>query len=68
MKRTKAMQEFVDQQTKAMFGRSMTEAGELGLCVTCGNPLGQFRDELSRKEAGISGMCQKCQDQTFTED
>ena len=24
-----------------------------------------FRDELSRKEFGISGMCQKCQDETF---
>ena len=24
-----------------------------------------FRDALSRKEFGISGMCQKCQDETF---
>jgi hypothetical protein len=25
----------------------------------------EFRDELSRKEFGISGLCQKCQDETF---
>jgi hypothetical protein len=25
-----------------------------------------FRDDLSFKEFGISGMCQKCQDKTFT--
>lgn len=24
-----------------------------------------FRDELSKKEFGISGMCQKCQDSVF---
>lgn len=27
---------------------------------------GPFRDALSYKEYGISGMCQKCQDRVFT--
>lgn len=25
----------------------------------------EFRDEISRKEFKISGLCQKCQDKTF---
>ena len=34
-------------------------------CVICGGPATEFRDALSRKEYGISGMCQKCQDKVF---
>jgi RNA polymerase-binding transcription factor DksA len=36
-----------------------------GKCPTCGGPIGEFKDELSRKEFKISGMCQKCQDKIF---
>ena len=32
------------------------------LCPTCDEPVGLFRDELSKREYNISGMCQKCQD------
>ena len=34
-------------------------------CVTCAEPVGEFKDAISRKEYGISGMCQKCQDSVF---
>lgn len=38
-------------------------------CPFCGkdmsNPRGQFRDALSYKEFGISGLCQDCQDKVF---
>jgi len=40
---------------------------EANKCPTCGaviNP-NEFKDELSKKEFGISGMCQKCQDEVF---
>lgn len=40
---------------------------EEGKCPTCSGPIGTFRDELSRKEYSISGMCQKCQDSIFGE-
>lgn len=40
-----------------------------GRCPTCQGEVGEFRDALSRKEFGISGMCQGCQDNVFgTED
>ena len=38
---------------------------EKGKCPSCGKVPGKFRDELSRREYGISGLCQKCQDKTF---
>ncbi len=38
-----------------------------GQCPTCGQQVNtnSFRDELSRREYSISGMCQSCQDRTF---
>ncbi len=41
---------------------------ELNMCPICDKPIAEdefFRDELSRKEFKISGMCQKCQDESF---
>ena len=34
-------------------------------CCLCGEDAGTFRDSLSEKEFGISGMCQSCQDDVF---
>lgn len=31
----------------------------------CGGPATEFRNEISRREYGISGLCQKCQDDVF---
>jgi len=36
-----------------------------GKCSFCAESLGEFTDELSEREYGISGMCQVCQDKTF---
>ena len=41
---------------------------EMGRCPFCNKDIDvgkEFRDELSRKEFGISGLCQKCQDEVF---
>jgi len=41
----------------------------LGLCPFCGDAvrIEDLRDPLSVKEASISGLCQKCQDEIFSE-
>jgi len=39
-----------------------------GDCPFCGEPIDHihgFRDELSRREFEISGLCQTCQDEVF---
>jgi len=33
--------------------------------IGCGGPAIEFRDEISRREYRISGLCQKCQDLVF---
>ena len=38
---------------------------EKKICPICNNPIGEFKDRLSRKEYEISGMCQTCQDEIF---
>ena len=41
---------------------------ENGKCAWCGSDKikpEDFKDALSLKEFGISGFCQKCQDETF---
>lgn len=45
------------------------DAVKAGICPFCKEPIvmENFRDELSRKEFGISGLCQKCQDETFAD-
>ena len=48
---------------EALFGDSE------GVCPTCNAPLkgdsSEFRDDISRGEYTISGMCQQCQDEVF---
>ena len=52
-----------------LFGRSRLIAIAGKGCVKCGGPAVDFRDEISRKEYGISGLCQCRQDSIFgTED
>lgn len=34
-------------------------------CMFCDTPNVNFRDELSKREYSISGLCQDCQDKTF---
>lgn len=55
------MTDWRDDLAVAMFGRERHG----NVCVTCGGPVEGFRDELSQREYGISGMCQNCQDSVF---
>ena len=50
----------------AGFGKQVDRV-EKGLCPMCGMPVNMedFKDELSRKEAAIGGICQSCQDVIF---
>ena len=49
-------------------GEAVTRA-ESGLCPRCGEKTDHkpFVDELSAKEAAISGFCQPCQDVVFAD-
>lgn len=51
---------------EAMFPGTMA-AIDAGNCPTCRKAINMkdFKDELSKKEFQISGMCQECQDEVF---
>lgn len=49
-------------------GLGPNEAISLGVCSFCGKDKGEFTDNLSRVEYGISAMCQACQDKSFISD
>jgi hypothetical protein len=60
-----AMEKFKEEMAFSLFGRSRRLAIAGNQCVKCGEFDLWFRDELSRKEHGISGFCQSCQDDVF---
>ena len=62
------LDQFKEDMEMQMFGRSRTVAMHNGQCVKCGEFNLEFKDEISRKEYGISGLCQCCQDIVFGSD
>jgi len=48
------------------FKREIDEVNK-GICPFCHKhvKIEDFRNALSKKEYGISGLCQECQDETF---
>lgn len=39
---------------------------ESQMCISCARPAVEFKDDLSVKEAKITGLCQDCQDELFS--
>ncbi len=68
IKRSPAMQSALDDLSKAAFGTSNSEAISSSICINCKKPVNpetDFTDEVSKREYGISGLCQACQDEFF---
>jgi len=55
----------VEAMLSKLTGVSRVGAVAEASCVTCKGEANTFRDDLSRKEYTISGMCQPCQDSVF---
>lgn len=63
IKRSKQLQNFLDNFAKKAFGKTTGEAQKENVCVFCGKGIKGFRDYISEKEYRISGSCQSCQDE-----
>jgi hypothetical protein len=61
--KTPEMKNFID----SIFPGTI-KAIDAGNCPVCKQPITEFRNELSKREFGISGLCQKCQDSVFGAD
>jgi len=58
----------IDALLSGIFGKDRTSTISEGKCVSCDstdNNASSFRDDISKKEYSISGMCQSCQDDVF---
>lgn len=59
----------VEKALKDVFGVDRQESIQANTCIAppigCGKPITTFRDEVSRREFTISGLCQDCQDKIF---
>lgn len=61
--------EAIEQTLTSTFGFNRRASIRGDRCVPapigCGGPATEFKDEVSRREYRISGLCQKCQDAFF---
>lgn len=55
----------IDLLIESVFGKNRADTIRSGKCTTCNTPNIEFRNDISRKEYTISGMCQDCQDSVF---
>ena len=63
--KSEGMEKVNDTISLGLYGRTRTQAIMADICVIDGNTATEFKDDISRKEYTISGMCQKCQDEFF---
>ena len=55
----------VEAAIKGLTGFDRVGAITSNTCVFCHEPAVEFKDQISKKEYTVSGICQKCQDETF---
>lgn len=55
----------IEEALTELFGFDRREYITKNLCPFCKKPAETFRDEISKREFSISGLCQDCQDKTF---
>ena len=58
----------IDEVIKEVLGINRIEAIKSDTCAICKSDAKEFRNDISRKEYRISGMCQECQDSVFGKD
>ena len=59
------IESFLEQLTGVDRKNAITQDRCVPPPIGCGKPVGEFRDEISRREFSISGLCQSCQDSFF---
>ena len=51
-----------------IMGGDINQAIRQDVCISCHGPATEFKNDISRREFRISGMCQICQDSVFEEE
>ena len=54
--------------SKMIYGiDTVKEITDQHICIHCKKPAEKFNDKLSEAEYNLSGLCQECQDDIFTD-
>lgn len=64
-KKSPEIERVADDISNKLFGRARTESIKSDICTACGKEATNFRNEVSKREYTISGLCQQCQDEIF---
>ena len=56
---------FTQFAARIALGQKAVERLDKGTCPICGSTNKTFKDEISKREHGITGLCQVCQDAAF---
>jgi hypothetical protein len=60
------LKEFKNTMAKGIFGMTVDEAHEKGICIDCNEPaLPKCYSPAGKREYQISGMCEQCFDKMF---
>lgn len=65
MKTPEEVAESFSRKPAGMVFPVATEIIRGGKCPFCREDIGEFKDDISKREYEISGLCQKCQDGVF---
>lgn len=63
--KAKNIRTMLDNLAESVYGHSTSNSIKTNICVICNEPAIEFKDEISKIEYTISGLCQKCQDFAF---
>ena len=55
----------IDEFLTSTFGVDRKQSITNNICTMCRKPATEFKDELSKREFQISGLCGDCQDEIF---
>jgi len=55
--------------SKILYGvDNLKDVTDKNICIDCGGDASDFKNDISRKEYMLSGLCQKCQDEVFSDE
>lgn len=54
------MKVFIDKLTSELHGMPLSEAHRRKICIQCRKAVGSFKDDESRMEYELSGLCPEC--------
>lgn len=64
-KKAQPIEDMLQTLAEDVWGTNREKSMEAGICVKCQAVADSFRDSISMKEYGLTGWCQKCQDDFF---